>query len=253
MSIQPKFSITDWSFFRADFSPEDYYNRLKSLGVSAVEMVPSDRWQVARSSGLQLLNMIGPGMEKGLNRRENHEQLLPEIKQSIDTASAAGIPHVIIFSGNREGQPDDEGIMQCIEGIEAVAPYAEAAGVKLLFEMFNSYDHVDYQADHGTYGFKITRSLQSSSVRVLYDIYHMLRMGDNVLRDMLDNIDVIGHIHVADVPNRTVLMENPTVNYKQIVKEVQAAGYQGYWGLEFLPGDDVFGEIEGAIDLINIC
>lgn len=251
MAVKPKFSVTDWSFFRADFLAEDYYSRLKSLGVSAAEMVPSDRWRDARSFGIDLLNISGPGMQKGLNRIENHANLLPEIKNSIDTASAAGIPYVIVFSGNRDGQPDDEGISQCVEGLRKVAPYAESCRVTLLLEMLNSYDHADYQADHGAYGFEVAREVESASVGVLYDIYHMLRMGDDVLKDMLDNLDIIHHIHIADIPNRTVITENPEANYRHIVKEIQGAGYDGYWGLEFLPGDDVFSEIESAVNLLN--
>jgi DNA polymerase-4 len=52
---------------------------------------------------LRILNMAGPGMTRGLNRREHHAELLPAIRDAIAHAAAHNIPMVIVFSGNRDG------------------------------------------------------------------------------------------------------------------------------------------------------
>ena len=49
--------------------------------MDGVEMVPPERHTPARSAGLEILNTAGPGMQKGLNRRENHAELLPQIRR----------------------------------------------------------------------------------------------------------------------------------------------------------------------------
>jgi hydroxypyruvate isomerase len=246
-----RFSVPDWCFYRADDDPAVYYRQLAALGITAVEMVASARWAAARAAGLEIINLAGPGMTRGLNRREHHASLLPEIREVIAQAGAAGIPHVIVFSGNREGQADAEGIANCVAGLKALAPDTEAAGVTLLFEMLNSLDHADYQADSGAYGFQVARGVGSPAVCALYDIYHLARMGEDVLADLPANLDLVAHLHVAETPRRTVPVAGGAIDYPAIVRAVQAAGYQGYWGLEFLPGEDRFGEITAAMGVLG--
>jgi hypothetical protein len=125
MTNKLKLSAPDWCFYKKEFDPPTYYRRVQESGYSAVEMVEPSRWAAAREAGLTILNLAGPGMTEGLNYRENHAALVPEISKAIETAQANKIPHVIIFSGNRKGQPDDEGIKNCEAGIKKMLPLAE--------------------------------------------------------------------------------------------------------------------------------
>ena len=50
---------------------------------------------------------------------------LPKIRALIAKAAAAKIPHVIVFSGNREGQDDHEGERNVITALKSLAPEAE--------------------------------------------------------------------------------------------------------------------------------
>jgi hydroxypyruvate isomerase len=103
-------SAPDWCFFKAGMDPVRYYTTLKRIGYDAVEMVDPQRWPIATQAGLQILTMSGPGMQQGLNKRANHPELLAQIRAAIERASVQQIPNLIIFSGNRNGQADDEGI-----------------------------------------------------------------------------------------------------------------------------------------------
>jgi hydroxypyruvate isomerase len=115
----------------------------------------------------------------------------------------SGIPYVVLFSGNRDGQPDAEGIRNCIAGIEQVVGDAAKAGVTLLFEMLNSFEHPDYQADSFQYGFEVVKRINSPALKVVYDINHMDRMGKDSIRDVPANLNLIAHLHVAESPART--------------------------------------------------
>lgn len=251
--ISVRLSAPDWCFYRDDYAPEAYYQRLHAAGITAVEMVDSGRWPAARAAGLQVLNLAGPGMTQGLNRREHHATLLPALREAIATAQTQQIPGVIVFSGNRESQDDAEGLANCIDALRELAPVADAAGVTLLFEMLNSTEHADYQADRSAYGFAVVRGVDSSAVRVLYDIYHMQRMGEDMLADLLANLDIIGHIHVAESPGRTAPVAQGVIDYHAIIPPVLAAGYQGCWGLEYLPQGDPLTDLAGAATFVTAC
>ncbi|MEO7716936.1 MAG: sugar phosphate isomerase/epimerase family protein [Capsulimonas sp.] len=243
-------SIADWCFFRADDTPEAYYQQLAALGVSAVEMATPEHWPAARAAGLSLLNIGAPGMEHGLSKHANHPTLLLAIRETIAAAGANGIPQVIIFSGNRQGQSDADGLQAAIDGVRQLAPDAEAAGVTLVLEILNSHDHTDYQADHSAYGFDLVRAINSPNVKTLYDIYHLHRMGEALLPTILENLDLIAHFHVAGSPARDCPKADGAIDYPTIMREVTSAGYRGYWGLEFLPKGDRWAEIGAARDLL---
>jgi len=240
-------SAPDWCFYKDQPDPAAYYRKLKSLGIEGVEMVDPSRWSDARAAGLPILNQSAPGMTRGLNRTEHHAELLPEIRSLIATAAAAKIPHVIVFSGNRDGQDDGEGKHNVIRALESLAPDAERAGVTLVFEMLCAQNHPDYQADHSGYGFDVAKAVASPAVKVLYDVYHMSRMGEDVVKDIVTHRDVIAHLHTAESPGRSVPHRDGEINYATIIEAVTATGYAGYWGLEFVPQGDAMGELREAI------
>ena len=246
-----KISVPDWCFHGKIGEGAAYYARLKELGVDGVEMVPAERHALARSAGLEILNAAGPGMQEGLNRRENHAELLPQIRRSIEEAEAGGIPVLIIFSGNRAGQADDEGMANCRRGVEELLPDAEKARVVLGFEMLNSFDHADYQGDHGSYGFALAEAVNSPWLKLVYDIYHMERMGEESATDIVRHLDRIAHLHVAESPRRDRPRADGTIRYERIIPLVTKAGYKGYWGMEFIPGGDAHQELRDSITLFR--
>ena len=90
----------------------------------------------------------------------------------------------------------------CIAGLKQVAGEAEKAGVTLTLEVLNKFDHPGYQADYSAYAFAVARGVGSANVKVLYDIYHMQRMGENLLPTIMENLAMIGHFHIAGAPKR---------------------------------------------------
>jgi hydroxypyruvate isomerase len=244
--------VPEWCFFRKDMDPHAAFARLKSMGYAGLEMIDPSRWGAAASAGLPLVTMAASGMQDGLNKAVNREKLSASIRESIAQAKSAGIPIVVVFSGNRQDQPDAEGMTSCVRAFKDLARSAESAGVTLAFEMLNSIDHADYMADSSAFGFQLARAVGSPRFRVLYDIYHMHRMGESTLRDILDNLDLICHLHVAGSPRRDFPGLRQEIDYAKIVREVTAAGYAGFWGQEF-PAEhaDPFPDLEAAVMLFN--
>ncbi len=244
-------SAPDWCFFRDGMDPIQYYTTLKRIGYDAVEMVDPQRWTIAEQAGLQILNISGPGMQQGLNKKANQPELLTNIRSEIQRASVQQIPHLIIFSGNRDGQADEEGLANCVDVITQLAPDAEKAGVTLVFEVLNQHDHPDYMADYGEFAFDVVKAVSSPNVEVLYDIYHMFRMGEDVVTAVTQHLEYIAHLHVAGSPTRNFPGPEQETDYQHVVRAIHAAGYRGYWGQEFLPAGDSLTEAEQAFQLFQ--
>ena len=246
-----KLSAAEWCCFRDGMDPAEVYGRLAEAGYVGVEMVPPERHAAARAAGLELVNVCAEGMYEGLNRTENHAKLLPVLRDIIAQAGDCGAKQVIVFSGARDDLDEAVGIANCAAGLAQLVGDAEKAGVVLAFEMLNSVDHGDYHATASSYGYAVTRAVNSPHMRVLYDIYHQQRTGEDLMATLVDNIDLVCHLHVAGSPKRDFPGADQEIDYASLVRAVQSTNYDGYWGMEFVPPDDPVGQLEKAAALFN--
>jgi len=244
-------SVPDWCFLKDSNRAAEHYRRLKAIGYQAVEMAAPQHWSLARAAGLEILNLAAPGMREGLNRTENHAKLMPEIESLIETAGENGIPQVIVLSGNSAGQAREDGFANCVTAMKMLVPHAERAGVTLVFEMLNTFNHADYEAADSRYGFDLVDAVGSSALRVLYDVYHMHRMGEDVVADIVNHVDLIAHLHVAGSPRRDYPGPEQEIDYARVVRESLAAGYRGAWGQEWLCNDDPYSALSDAARLFE--
>ena len=105
----------------------------------------------------------------------------------------------------------------------------------LLLECLNTRtDHFNYFLDSSAEGAAIVRAIDRPNLRLLYDVYHMQIMEGSVIENIEEHLDVIGHFHSAGVPGRHELMDGE-LNYRHIIRRIEAAGYAGAFGLEYSP------------------
>jgi len=256
-----RLSAAWWCLSRKGVEAEGVFARLAAAGYAAVEMAEEGDWAAARSVGLGLLNIAGPGMTEGMNDAEHCEVVIPQLLEKIELAAANGIPQVIVFSGNRRviggargERGDEQGRRQLVAALRLVAPVAEIKGVTLLLELLNSHEHANYQCDSAGYAFATVRDVGSTHVKVLFDIYHSHRMGEDPLPLILENLAAIGHLHVAGSPGRdapSALSDEQRIDYGKILPAVLGAGYGGHVGVEFCGGDDVVEQYERAAGLLR--
>lgn len=130
---------------------------------------------------------------------------------------------------------EEEKYQSVLEGLKEISLYAEDAGITLVLEPLNTLvDHAGYFLKESNVGFELIREINSSHIKLLFDVYHQQITEGNIIKNLLSNLDAIGHVHVADVPGRH---EPGTgeLNYENILRELKEAGYQEFVGLEFEP------------------
>jgi hydroxypyruvate isomerase len=231
-------SACKWCY--RDISLEDLASTGKTFGLSSVELVGPAEWEVLKKYGMTCaIGSILPqpfGISKCLNRTENHSQLYDIYAEFIPLAAKYGIPSLIVFSGNREGMDDEQGLNNCAAGLEKLMPLAEKYKVSLMMELLNSkLNHPDYQCDYTSWGVELCKKVGSERFKLLYDIYHMQIMEGNVIDTIRKNHQYIGHYHTGGVPGRAEIDETQELNYPAIVKAIAETGYEGFIGQEFIP------------------
>jgi hydroxypyruvate isomerase len=92
-------------------------------------------------------------------------------------------------------------------------------------------DHAGYFLNTTDHTIEILEAVDSPNVKMCYDIYHQQITEGNIIRNIRNNIDRIGHFHVGDNPGR----KQPgtgELNYKNIFKAIHETGYDGFVALE---------------------
>ena len=78
---------------------------------------------------------------------------------------------------------------------------------------------------------EILKGVDSPNIKMLFDIYHQQITEGNVIRNIKNNIDRIGHFHVADNPGRKE-PGSGELNYTNIFKAIAETNYKGFVALE---------------------
>jgi hydroxypyruvate isomerase len=249
-----KQSLAWWSFARSALAPEQLVRAAAQIGYAGIELAEPEYWPLIADHGLALVALRGhASIASGLNRPENHDQIISEIYANLKLAEQWRIPNLICFSGNRAGQSDAAGAEATAEGLRRVVRAAEDAGVTLLLELLNSkVDHADYQCDRTAWGVGVCRMVDSPRVKLLYDIYHMQVMEGDLIRTIRDNHQFIGHYHTAGNPGRHELDETQEINYPEVLRAIGATGYAGYVGQEFIPTGDTLAALKQAFDICTV-
>ena len=244
-------SVTRWPY--GDMSLGELCREAKALGISSVELIDPDEFDTVLQHDLTCAMVNAPGsIEEGLNQVENHEELVPAYRERIPKVAEAGFPNLICFSGNRNGISRDEGIENCVAGIEQFLDVAEEHDVTICMELLNSkVDHPDYQFDHMAFGAEVVERVGSDHFQVLYDIYHAQIMEGDISRTIRDHADMIAHYHTGGVPGRNEINETQELNYRAIMEAIAETDFDGWVGQEFISTRD--DPIESLREAIEIC
>ncbi len=222
--------------------------------MQSIELLSEPDWAIVQQRGLDCAVANGPcSIQKGINRVENHDAIVQEAERLLPLVGRAGIPNMIIFSGNRAGLSDAEGLENCATALRRIVPAAEAANVTVIMELLNSkVDHKDYQCDRTPWGVELCKRVDSTRFRLLYDIYHMQIMEGDVIRTIKSYAPYIAHYHTGGVPGRNEIDVSQELYYPAIAQAIAATGYTGYIGQEFIPRRDPEDSLRQAVGLCTV-
>ena len=214
------------------------------LGFPAVEFWPwrgKDIEAIAsktRELGIEIAQFTAWGFSPGMNNPENHDAVVAEIQESCRTAQQLDCKMMTVVAGNDQpGMSQAEMHEHVITALKRCAPIAEAHDVMLILEPMNI--RVDHKG-HCLYGspdaVRICREVDSSHVKINWDLYHMQISEGDLCGRLKDGFDQVGYLQLADHPGRR---EPGTgeIHYNRVLKQAHDLGYRGLVGLECYPTD----------------
>ncbi len=177
--------------------------------------------------------------EPSVANPETHDEAVADLQRSVEGAADLGVKTVITTVGqNIDTVPDDAQHRAIVSVLREVAPVAEEHGVTVVAEPLNTrVDHPGYYLDSSYEAYEIVDAVDSPNVGVLYDVYHQQITEGNLIQNVTEHVEEIGHVHIADVPGRN---EPGTgeINYENVLAALDDAGYEGYASCEYFPTGD---------------
>lgn len=237
------------------YNDEPFHDRISRAADAGVDAVEFWDWRekdldaitaAADEADLPIVGCTAGGVLTDPNKTD---EAVKTLRESIEAAAELGSPSLIATTG-----PDQNGLDRStqhdaiVEALSAIVPDAKAAGVTVVLEPLNTaVDHPDCYLSSSHQGYEIIDAVGSNNVKLLFDIYHQQITEGNIIQNVTENIDHIGHFHVADVPGRHELGTGE-LNYENIFAAIDEAGYDGYVGLEFSPTGNADEAIATLVD-----
>ncbi|MDP9380831.1 MAG: TIM barrel protein [Chloroflexota bacterium] len=226
----------------------DRFARAAAAGFRAVEFwwpaEDLDEVEAAvRESGLQvaLFNFNAGNMaagERGLagNPDPNAQQKFREnVPVALDLARRLSCPKLNLLVGlHVDGVGHEQQLLLARDNVAWTADKAADAGMTVVIEALNTIESPGYLLDTTRDAAAFVERVGRPNVRLQYDAYHMQRMEGNLTANLRTYMPLIGHIQIADSPDRGQ-PGTGEINYPYVLRAIDGLGYNGYVGLEYNP------------------
>ncbi len=196
--------------------------------------------ELSRSEGVDIVSYVRGGFFSGLLPAARQEAI-DENKRIIDEAAELGAPLVVLVCGATPGQSLFDSRRQIADGLAAVMPHAEAAGVKLGIEPLHPM-YADSRSAVSTMGQAnaICDAVGHKDLGITVDVFHV--WWDDQLEAQIRLTGEKGRLfsfHICDWKDRPDDMLNDrgimgegVIDIAQIQGWVKAAGFSGYEEVE---------------------
>jgi len=223
------------------FSYCDFYDRFDEVKKCGIDTIEFWKWSnkdinsiLLKGMNVSIFNIdssddkLSYDLSRGILNDGRADDFLKALNESISVYKKLNATGMIVLIGEHK-EYNEENVLRCLN---AAKPIVEKENITLLIEPLNNVDRVGYSMPYATPVFELLKKVNSPKIKMLYDIYHQNMMNDFDMTEIKENIDLIGHFHVADAPGR----HEPgtgNVDYVNILKEISKLSYKGFIGLEY--------------------
>ncbi|GGG64943.1 TIM barrel protein [Edaphobacter dinghuensis] len=240
-----RFSVQLWTIEKQ--APFDRCLEIVSAaGYEGVELIGEFRkWSVdetrrimAKMRSLNLHFDMISGVKAGFADPNGAENFLADLKAQFEFAKALQSPQINLKSGPRiDGLSSEAQHTASVENLKRVADLAAVNNIQIVLEPIDPIENPTMYMKSVSQGFAIVRDVASPHVKVLYDFYHEQRAAGNLIEKLEQNFDLVGLVHIADVPNRNQ-PGTGEIDYANIYKKLAQLKYDKFIAMEFFPAGD---------------
>lgn len=107
-----------------------------------------------------------------------------------------------------------------------------------LIEPINGYALKNYYMNSFEKGLNIVQKINSPNLKLMLDFFHLQFLKGNLTNNIKDLLPYVGHIQIAQVPNRNEPDTPGEIDFKYVFSVLEEQKYSGWIGLEYKPLTD---------------
>lgn len=236
---------------------EQRLEKVAEAGYGAVELVREfEKWDKAqfaavrkKKNELKIIFDGTCGVWHSLADDGDRDPFLKSLREFVPTMKELECSRLIMQTGNSvPGLSRAQMRANFIETLKRGGEIAAQNNIELLVENIDPVENPKYFMTASAEGFEDVRSVGNLHVKFLYDFFHEQIAAGNLIAKLEKNIDLIGLLHVADVPGRH---EPGTgeIHYPSIYRKLGQLGYDRYVAMEFMPTGEIVAALRAAREM----
>jgi hydroxypyruvate isomerase len=154
------------------------------------------------------------------------------IDESIEYAKAIQCSNVHVMAGFTDQSELAEDTFR--QNLAYACDKASAHDITILIEPLNHYDAPGYHLLNLDNAAATQQAVNASNLKIMFDVYHMQIMHGDITRRLKSQLDKVGHIQIAAVPNRDE-PDAGELHYPNLLTEIDKMGWTGFIGAEYKP------------------
>ncbi|MEI8073184.1 MAG: TIM barrel protein [Bacteroidota bacterium] len=158
------------------------------------------------------------------------EKFVTRCKMAVEVAKRTNTKYMTVVPGNYDHSKSlDFQLANVIETLRRGTEILEKNNLVMVLEPLS--DTPELFLRRSDQSFALCKSVNSSSCKILFDMYHMQRNQGDMIPNIDKAWDEIGYFQIGDNPGRN---EPGTgeINYKNVFKHIHSKGYKGVLGME---------------------
>lgn len=192
--------------------------------------------QALRETGLPMLGInTARGAQTGdfglCALPHRRDEARAAIRQAVDYAAQINARNIHVMAGIAQGAQAEA----CFkDNLTLACDLAAPEGITVLIEPINTRDVPGYFLSDTDHAARLIHDLSRPNLRLMFDCYHVGRMQQDVVAQLRQHRDIIGHIQIAAVPDRGA-PDRGRLEYRQVMRCLCDLGYDGPIGAEYKP------------------
>jgi hydroxypyruvate isomerase len=163
---------------------------------------------------------------------ESRKKIVEQMRAAVDVAKRVNAKWCTVVPDAAEPKLDwGYQTANVIDNLRACAEICEPAGLVMVLEPLNKFNHPSLFLTGVAQAYEICRAVNSPSCKILDDLYHQQVTEGNLIPNLTAAWDEIGYIQLGDNPGR----KEPTtgeINFRNVFKFLHGKGYTGLLGME---------------------
>ncbi|KAJ8983437.1 hypothetical protein NQ317_013199 [Molorchus minor] len=104
-----------------------------------------------------------------------------------------------------------------------------------VIEPINRYSIPNYYMNCYDKALSVVKKINSPNLKIMLDIFHLQLIQGNISNTIKELMGYIGHVQIAQAPNRNEPNSYGEINYKYVLEVLEKEGYNDWVGLEYKP------------------